>query len=57
MSRVVEERERDREAEQHEQVEVQPANGRRGSMNGATNSTHSGIHTHGALTVRPNAPG
>ncbi len=25
--------------------------------NGTTNSTASGIHTHGALTIRPNAPG
>ena len=28
-----------------------------GRRNGATNSTHSPIHTHGALTARPNWPG
>ena len=30
--------------------------GRRGVTNGATNSAESGIHTHGELTRRPNAP-
>jgi hypothetical protein len=31
--------------------------GRRGVTKGTTKSTASGIQTHGALTMRPNAPG